>query len=238
MSAVARSLWIAMAVVLSEFACLSAAGVPLETLRIALPLPAQIAFEGDSTTYGQDTSQESGGISAINGAGQTRSRVPFPEQLGTLLAGQARISNRGYPGDRTIDALARWQNAQRVDLVFLMYGTNDCANFGRLAGGSVSIGDYRRNLVKLVLHHSSRGEKVVLMTAPPLQDRLLEARLEEYRETMRSVARETHVGLIDISRVIQGVQDKWTDGVHLSVSANMAIASYIKDRLDLTKSTK
>lgn len=234
----ARSLRTFVAFVASTFVCFSASSAPLEPERIALPPAAEIAFEGDSTTYGQDTSQATGGYPAINGAAHARSRAPFPEELGALLAGQVKISNRGYPGDRTVEALTRWHSAGRVDLVFVMYGTNDCANFGRLPSGPVGVEDYRMNLIKLVSHHLSLREKVVLMTVPPVQDRSLNARLEDYRDAMRNVAREMHVGLIDISSVLEQIQGKWTDGVHLSVSANMAIASYIKGRLDMAKSTR
>jgi len=81
---------------------------------ITLPAGSVIAAEGDSITYGQDTSA-TGGQPPINDGVLGRSISPFPETLAAQL-GRCAVVNRGYPGDRSVEGLVRWQNEAATEL--------------------------------------------------------------------------------------------------------------------------
>ena len=78
-----------------------------------------IVTEGDSLTYGMDVSS-AGVPTQINGAPQTRSITPFPETLAEQLRGCATVVNHGYPGDRSVDGLVRWQAPSHANVTILM----------------------------------------------------------------------------------------------------------------------
>lgn len=197
---------------------------------LLLPKGAMIVAEGDSLTYGQDISS-GGWAGPINGAGFRRSISPYPETLETDLDHQVHVENRGYPGDRSIDGLARWQGRPSGDLVILLYGTNDCANFGHLPGGPLSVEAYRRNLRALIARHERAGAKVLLVTPPPLADPNLDRRLGSYRNAMRQVARETGTPLVEGPEALREIPHPWTDGVHLSPEGYRALARQIAARI-------
>lgn len=183
----------------------------------------RIAFEGDSLTYGQDTSPDGPKLPAINGAAQSRSSTPFPEEVAKLLPGAA-VENRGFPGDRTTEALERWANVTPSDIAVIMYGTNDAANFGGYPSGPVSVADFQRNLSALVERRQKQGATPILMTPPPVQDPAIDARIQEYRDAVSAVARSTGVKAIDSAALIRDAQPQFSDGLHLSQAANQAVA--------------
>lgn len=167
---------------------------PCRQRRNRPPKGATILAQGDSLTYGQP----------INGSRERRGISAYPESLEADLWHEVRVENHGFPGDRTVDGLARWIGWPSGDLVILLYGTDDCANFGRLPGGPLGIDAYQRNLRELIARHKQAGAKVLLVTPPPLANPNLDRRLDSYREAMRQVARETGTPLVESPEALRG----------------------------------
>ncbi|MGY4502393.1 lysophospholipase L1-like esterase [Bradyrhizobium sp. GM24.11] len=200
-------------------------------VQLSVPPGAIVAFEGDSLTYGVDFS-ETKGKPPLNGSLQPRSAVPFPEEVARLLSGRVEILNRGYPGDRSIDGLKRWAEAPPASIVFIMYGTNDCGNFGHRPDGVVDPASFKAVLHELVMRRKSAGARVILMTPPPSQDEDWETKLDNYRHVVREVAKEEATPVVDTAELIRRVPSKWTDGLHLSGASNRALAAGVAAMID------
>ena len=113
------------------------------TLKVAAG--SLLAFEGDSLTYGYDTTP-TGQQPALNGSAALRSKAPFPEGVAAEADGALTVENRGFPGDRTIEGLQRWATVRPARVVFIQYGTNDFGNFGGFPSGPLSLDDFSKNL--------------------------------------------------------------------------------------------
>lgn len=191
---------------------------------VTLPPNATIVAEGDSLTYGQDTTPD-GVPTAINGALARRSVSPYPETLESMLKGCGKVVNHGFPGDQSVDGWLRWQKEPTASLTILMYGSNDALNFGNAARGKVDVATYRKTLSALVERRKLGGRaQTIILSLPPLQDRALDARLEPYRQAAKAVAELTNSPFVDTVTLLQPLAEPWSDGVHLSAKANRAIS--------------
>ena len=183
---------------------------------------------GDSLTYGQDES-DTGIDNRINGASQKRSLTPYPETLDTLFDKKIEVLNHGFPGDRSIDGLVRWQS-DIGDIFLIMYGTNDAFNGGKFNSGTLSPFLFKRILSLIVESKVKRQEHVLLIPPPPVADLNRDKILETYRDQVRAVGRERGIPLLDID-FLRSKGNIWTDGTHLTAEANRAIAEKIHDTL-------
>lgn len=129
----------------------------------------RLAFEGHSLTYGNDTTAGTEHLPPINAASQRRSRSPFPEAVGEALKG-AIVSNRGFPGDRAKEGIARWADAPPVDVVIVLYGTNDFGNFGGYEDRPRTLDAFQADLTTLVDRRVAQCSPTLLLTPPPIQD--------------------------------------------------------------------
>ena len=190
---------------------------------IRLGMGSIIVVEGDSLTYGYDASL-SGITNSINGSTQPRSRSPYPETLGSLVSACASVVNHGFPGDRSVDGLVRWQDSTPSDVAILMYGTNDALNFGQSPTGRVNLETFRAVLSLLVTRRRNQGAKSIIMAPPPIKNSVSDKLLAPFRASAQQVAVREGVKFIDTTALLTGVVEPWTDGVHLSALANLRIA--------------
>jgi lysophospholipase L1-like esterase len=218
-----------------------AAGFAAIALAVAIAVPASargeerasavviargstIVAEGDSLTYGMDITP-AGVPSQINGAPQTRSVAPFPETLAQQLRGCADVVNHGYPGDRSVDGLVRWQAPSHANLAVLMYGSNDALNNGRAPTGIVSVDTFRAVLNLLIRRRQAERSQVILLSPPPIGNEHQERLIAPFRAVVRKTASDLGLMFIDTEDVLKNVSPIWTeDKVHLSTAANVAIA--------------
>ena len=198
------------------------------TLKVAAG--SLLAFEGDSLTYGYDNSP-TGQQPALNGSASLRSKAPFPEGVAAQTGGALTVENRGFPGDRTIEALRRWANVGPARVVFIQYGTNDFGNFGGFPSGPLSLDDFSKNLEQLIERRKAPGEDVVVILPPPLMNGDDDKRLEAYRCAAQAVARAEKVAVFNPAAVLTPSNGNWVDGVHLSIEANGLIAKAIRRRI-------
>jgi lysophospholipase L1-like esterase len=194
---------------------------------ISIPKGGLIATEGDSLTYGMDVSP-AGVQTQINGAPQTRSTSPYPETLAEQLHGCAQVSNLGYPGDRSVDGLVRWQASKPANLAILMYGSNDALNNGHAATGPINVETFKSVLTILVQRRLQAGSKVLLLSPPPIGNAHQEKLIDPYREAVKETASELGVSFLNTEPILNSISPLWTeDKVHLSPAANIALATNI-----------
>ncbi|WP_185737714.1 SGNH/GDSL hydrolase family protein [Burkholderia cepacia] len=189
--------------------------------RIQNGASISIACYGDSITYGQDTTA-SGVATQINGATQTRSTQPFPENMQTALsfigaAGTITVINRGYPGDSTVQGISRWAGASATDVSLIMYGHNDANNYG--SNGIVSIANYRRNMATLIAREQSKGAAVIVLGPPHVQDPVGDNNIRAYSHAAQEVATLMGVMFVDTVDMVETVTNAFTDGTHLTATA-------------------
>lgn len=178
-----------------------------------------IVAQGDSLTYGQDT-VSSNGLPAINKGYQRRSIRPYPEYLGHLLGPEYSVINHGFPGDRTVEGIARWAPVAGTDVAILMYGTNDCLNYGGHPEGPVTLDAYRDNLDTLAKRQAAIGAHLIIVAPPPVANLGQDRRLVPYRQAAAQVAKARSALFVSVSRRV----DLWIDGVHFSPAGNAALA--------------
>jgi lysophospholipase L1-like esterase len=191
---------------------------------VAIARGSTIVAEGDSLTYGMDISP-AGVATQINGAPQTRSVAPFPETLAQQLKGCAGVVNHGYPGDRSVDGLVRWQTPAHANLALLMYGSNDALNNGRAATGVVSLDTFRSVLALLIHRRQAEGSQVILLSPPPIGNEHQQRLIAPFRAVVRKMATDLGLVFVDTESLLKNVSPVFTDDkVHLSAAANTAIA--------------
>ena len=185
---------------------------------------------GDSLTHGQYEGQPDSQPpdTKPNGEtpGQQRAPTPWPTGLQTALSfmypGRAvEVRNLGFPGDRTTEALARWQNVDRsqTDVAIIMLGTNDQGNYGGFADGPNSLTTYQRNMVALIERYRSAGAAIVLMGPPTIADLTASNRTRAHAEALRMLAERYGAVYVDAAELLRGLPASdpiYVDGVHLS----------------------
>ncbi len=193
-----------------------------------------IVAEGDSLTYGQD--ETATGVvlqSPFNGSMNGRSMAPYPETLQKILKNKVHVENRGYPGDRTVEGIKRWDNRASGALAIIMYGTNDCWNFGNYPTGKISINNFKRNLKTIILRRQKDQAQIVLLTPPPLPNPDQDKSLEPYRLAVKNLGKRIGYRVLDTSEALKGVSPLWVDAAHLSVAANQKLAAAIAEQIQV-----
>jgi len=227
-----RSIGMALAALL--VGCTSAPACVLKgnDFRLAVEEGSRIAFEGDSLTYGFDNTA-TGMEPGMNGSELLRSKAPFPELLQKYSKGAVTVENRGFPGDRTTEALQRWSTVRPAKVVFIQYGTNDFGNFGGYETGPVPVEKFSENLKILIGRRKSLAEEVVVVLPPPLMDPEQNTGLDVYRCAAQTIANDEKVPILNVSALLPASNPNWTDGVHLTIEANTTIARGILQRIDI-----
>ncbi|RLF17314.1 MAG: hypothetical protein DRN06_04020 [Thermoprotei archaeon] len=170
----------------------------------------------------------------------------WPAILGRILSSnlgeEVEVVNSGVNGDTTRLALARIDRdvfQHKPDLLLVMFGLNDALNVYR----RISLGEYENNLRLIVELASHRGVKVAFMTPNPVTERFARfeegrrlEKLEEYVETVRRVAGDLRIPLIDVFKLFEEEYYKSLirDGVHPDYTCQGVIANYVASHLSPT----
>lgn len=195
--------------------------------QVALTQGSTILAEGDSLTYGMDVSP-AGQQTQINHSSFTRSISPYPEALGKELKECATVINDGYPGDRSVDGLVRWQDAKPANVSLLMYGSNDALNNGHASSGILSTDTFRSVMELMIERRQKTGATVMLLSPPPIGDAHAQARIEPYRKIVKEMASERGLIFLDTGEALKGINPLWTpDKVHMVPAANIALAKAV-----------
>ena len=160
-----------------------------------------------------------------------------------------QVYNSGYPGDTTVELLARFERdvaAHNPDAVILLAGSNDMFYPGHM----LPLETYRNNLEKLISKIEQIDAVCVLMTAPHfIHDLLLEnfpdtlqnpiplaERLEQLNDTIRQVAVQKCIRVVDVCKLITPVDfsagslvlnplnSNKRDGMHMTAAGYKVIA--------------
>lgn len=173
--------------------------------------PGSIIALGDSITFGLYSPADDA----------------YPEQLAGLI-GQP-VCNAGILGDTAQAALARLNRdvlAYHPKLVLVAFGTNDSG----ILTAPVPLGEFRADLKAIASTVRSHGATVVFISLPPVNVPLVEshhlnpARHGEYDEAIRSVAKEVHAPLVDLTAAFGGNLSLLYDGVHPTAAGYLLIA--------------
>lgn len=182
-----------------------------------------IATEGDSLTYGWDTTASG----TQSGSVGSKSPTPYPETLQHLLCDRVSVINRGYPGDRTLEGLVRWQNVNNVQLAVLMYGTNDTGDFRPAHEGALTPDSYRAVLMDLVRRRQAQGARVLILSPPPAQDKQVDASIEPFRVAAQQAASITGADFLSTAEAFGPGAATWNDGLHLTPEGYRLLAQRV-----------
>lgn len=211
----------------------------LSVVLSALTLPLML---GGCASAPSDTRPLLDGATLVTFGDSLTALSTWPQDVAEKL--NMQLVNSGIGANTTDHAAARFERdvlAHEPDFVIMCFGTND---FYRANGvmPQVSLDDYRANLQSFVDQIKDSGAVPILMTPPFISEGAsggpalypegtVNAALDTYVETMREVAAENEVGLIDIHAVCDNGQTVSTflisDGVHLSKLGNSVFTDEI-----------
>jgi lysophospholipase L1-like esterase len=205
----------------------------------------RIVALGDSITNGT-------GLAGVTEAQTFReiTRRALAERLGTTV----HVDNAGVNGDIVTLAVKRLQTDvldRRPDIVTIMFGGNEAGFYRPETNGfadtpRVGREQFQATLGTIVDRLREAGITVVLMTCPPMTERYGGMHLEPYRkhginflvkdyaQTMRDVAAEKGVELIDVYRSFEqnpSTLDYFPDGLHPDARGHRVIADLLVRRL-------
>jgi lysophospholipase L1-like esterase len=207
--------------------------------------PVRIVALGDSITYG------------AGHAGVTESetfRDVARRELTEKLKTSVEMVNAGVNGDVVTLAIKRLKTDvldRKPDIVTIMFGGNEAGFYRPETNGfadtpRVGREQFKTTLGMIVDRLQAARIKVVLMTCPPMTERYWGMHLEPYRkhgvnflvkdyaQTMRDVAAEKGVELIDVYAAFQQNSarlDYFPDGLHPDARGHRVIADLLVERL-------
>ena len=203
--------------------------------------PLRIVAFGDSVTNGV-------GLAGMTEADTFRDIVR--RELTERLGSKVEVVNAGVNGDVAPLAIGRLKRDvlnRKPDIVTIMFGGNEAGFYRPETNGfadTARVGreEFKATLAKIVDRIRAEGITVVLMTCPPMTERYWGMRLEpyqkhginflvkDYAQTMRDVAAEKSVELIDVYRAFQedpGRMDFFPDGLHPDARGHRVIADLL-----------
>lgn len=221
--------------------------VELHPVRRSAPMngPLRIVALGDSITNGV-------GLAGVKEAETFRDimRRELTERLGAKV----EVVNAGVNGDIVTLAMGRLKRDVldlKPDIVTIMFGGNEAGYYRPETKGfadtpRVDLKEFRATVTKIVDRIRAEGSAVVLMTCPPMTERYGGMHLEtyqkhginflvkDYAQTMRDVAAEKGVELIDVYRSFEQNPSRlkyFPDGLHPDARGHRVIADLLVERL-------
>jgi lysophospholipase L1-like esterase len=175
-------------------------------------------------------------------------------ELTERLGAKVEVINAGVNGDIVTLAIERLKSDvldHEPNIVTIMFGGNEAGFYRPETDGfadtaRVSQEKFQAALGKVVDRLRAEGITVVLMTCPPMTDRYWGMHLgpyqkhginflvKDYAQTMRDVAAEKGVELIDVYRSFQqapSTRDYFPDGLHPDARGHRVIADLMVPRL-------
>ena len=175
-------------------------------------------------------------------------------ELTERLGSPVEVVNAGVNGDIVTLAIQRLKRDvldREPHVVTIMFGGNEAGFYRPETNGfadtpRVSRDEFKATLAKVVDRLRAEGITVVLMTCPPMTERYWGVHLEAYRkngvnflvkdyaQTMRDVAAEKGVELIDVYRSFRqnpASPDYFPDGLHPDARGHRVIADLLVERL-------
>lgn len=176
---------------------------------------------GDSLTFGYGVGQENSWVSKINGL-----------NFSTL--------NKGINGDTSTGILSRIYTSltsSNPDICIIMCGSNDILM-------NKSIESIIENIDLMVKDCNSLNIKPVLMSPPKVFGELalkywdssldysnINLELEKFSKELKLYSSINNIKFIDVTNSISFDSSNYTDGLHLSIKANILMAELIKREL-------
>ncbi|HEY4327444.1 MAG TPA: SGNH/GDSL hydrolase family protein [Mucilaginibacter sp.] len=176
----------------------------------------KIACEGTSLTYGENIKGSDTVSASIGFSGAiTRAEYQYPSSmLHALNNHKVILSVRGFPGDRTTEAIERWKDSTSADICIIEYGTNDAYNYAGYTSGIVPADTYKKQLELLAQRRVDQGAWVILCIPPYLEND--DKQINPYRLAARSVAHELSLDVFDIEASIKQLRSPYSDEVHFN----------------------
>lgn len=165
----------------------------------------------------------------------------YVAQLADRYARRADVLARGFSGYTTREAVRILDFAvlgEKPDIVILFFGANDAVLPGQIQ--HVPLDEYRKNLLDMASRIAVAGAWLVLVTPPPVSERLIKNRTlgntAAYAKTCINVAREMNLPVVDLFMKLQeeGAWEKnaLIDGLHLSANGMTRLYEELAAALD------
>lgn len=177
---------------------------------------AVIVCQGDSLTYGHDTTS-GGTIPAVPPHSAPHVPTPYPETLQAELnriycASGITVINQGFSGDTALSSYNRWTSDPGADLALVMLATNDAKVTG------ITLEDYTRYMAAIIERFNDWGTGVIIMTSPSIAQGYGDTPIESYRAAVAALAAQygCPVFKADVVGQNNAFSDIHSDSVHFN----------------------
>lgn len=165
----------------------------------------------------------------------------FVAQLADRYARRADVLARGFSGYTTREAVKILDTAvlaEKPDIVILFFGANDSTLPGQIQ--HVPLKEYKSNLLNIASRIAVAGAWLVLVTPPPVNEKLIKNRTlgttATYAKVCIDVAREMNLPVVDLFMKLQE-EGNWEksaliDGLHLSANGMTRLYEELAMALD------
>lgn len=179
--------------------------------------PARVLFMGDSNMAGE----------RVGGAARA-----FPQLAANLLGADLAILNRARGGAVLYGAAPQGDDAEGIDLVVIMFGSNDAAPRGILTRKLRWNPDrFGEDMAELVQSWRQRGAQVLVLAALPAGSHAMDRRIAPFRRAARAGAEAGGGCFRDPVAAFAAAGPGGTylqyDGLHLSPLGQQALARWL-----------
>lgn len=182
--------------------------------------PVIIETNGDSMTYGQDTTSADIRTAPTeplpNGSTHTftRASVTYPEALSEYLnqvyPSQVTVINRGYSGDTTKLAYNRWITSSGANMTLMCFGIND-SRAGETPGDLSVFLEYYRKLIERALDRDS----AVIILSPFKMKSSIETDVDTFSNAIYALGNEYGIPVIATEGFLANYgADVYSDATH------------------------
>lgn len=210
--------------------------------KMAKHEPFRIVCQGDSMTYGQDTTSPDKRPAKSDPTCEQKSAYSYHEQAGKTYPealqefcniifgnGKVEIINRGYSGDWAEISKERWKNNPNADLHFIMLGTNDsCTNDYVPNVVQQNITKYVEDMSALIEQILDFGSAIILLTPPKHanEEDLIRA---AYRQAVWALGKKYLIPVIDTTEFLISYpyQEVQSDDIHYNSKGYTVFAAKI-----------
>lgn len=176
-----------------------------------------ICCQGDSITYGLDTTSEDKRPNDEGFWGTIASKT-YPERLQEILnfvyPNLCTVQKRAYSGDGTKQGFSRWKTKSNANLTLVMYGINDAVNGD--TGYVNNIDEFIKYYEQIIIRLLNQDSAIIILTPTKMRS-CGDTRVDAYSNLLHDLGKKYCIPVIDTNEFTFNYgTDIYSDSVHFN----------------------